>query len=69
MSAEKSIRKFASHEEQRAETYRYWQSRPAGERLAAVWEATLAAWEAKGFRYNPTEPSDKTITRRSMRGH
>jgi hypothetical protein len=68
MSTDKTIRRFASHEEQRAATYRYWQSRPAGERLAAVWEATLAAWSAKGFRYDPSKPSDKTITRRSLRG-
>jgi len=63
MSAERTLRKFSSHEEQQAETYRYWQSRPAGERLAAVWEATLAAWSVKGYRYDASERSERTLTR------
>jgi len=29
------------------ETYRYWQSRTAGERLAGVWEATEAAYSIR----------------------
>lgn len=29
------------------ETYRYWQSRPVGERLGAVWEATEAAYRIR----------------------
>jgi hypothetical protein len=63
MSTERSIRKFSRHEEQQAETYRYWQSRPAGERLAAVWDATLAAWSVKGFRYDASQRSERTLTR------
>ena len=35
---DKTIRKFTSHEEMQAETYRYWQSRPSAERFEATWE-------------------------------
>ena len=35
---DKTLRKFTSHEEARAETYRYWRSRPSGERFEATWE-------------------------------
>ena len=31
-------------EEQNRQNYRYWQSRPVGERLAAVWDVTQAAY-------------------------
>lgn len=67
MSTDRTIRKFSSHEEQQAETYRYWQSRSPGERLAAVWEATLAAWSVKGFRYDPSRRSERTLTKRRLR--
>jgi len=60
---DKSIRGFSSHEEQRAATYRYWQSRPVAERLAAVWEATRAAWSVRGFRYDASQRSERTLTR------
>ncbi|MGA8109967.1 MAG: hypothetical protein WB974_11055, partial [Acidobacteriaceae bacterium] len=63
MSVEKTIRKFSSHQEQKAEIYRYWQSRPVGERLDAVWDATLAAWSLKGFRYDAGQRSERTLTR------
>jgi hypothetical protein len=59
----KTIRKFTSHEEQKAEVYRYWRSRPVGERLAAVWEATVAAYAFKGMTYDPTRRSEATLTR------
>jgi uncharacterized protein (DUF736 family) len=36
----KTIRRVTDRDEQDAETYRYWQSLPAGERLAAGWETT-----------------------------
>jgi hypothetical protein len=67
MTTDRTIRKFSSHEEQQAETYRYWRSRSPGERLAAVWDATLAAWSAKGFRYDPNQRSERTLTRRPMK--
>lgn len=33
---DKTIRRVTDPEEQQMETYRYWQSRPVGERLVAV---------------------------------
>lgn len=63
MSSAQSIRKFDSHEAQQAETLRYWRSRTPGERLAAVWELTLAAWSTKGFRYDPSQRGERTLTR------
>ena len=38
VSMDKTLRKFTSHEEMQAETYRYWQSRPSSERFEATWE-------------------------------
>jgi hypothetical protein len=44
---DKKIRKVINLEEQQAETYRYWQSRPVAERLAAVCELSEAAYAFK----------------------
>jgi hypothetical protein len=44
------IRKIISLEDQDAENYRYWQSRPIGERLAAVCEVTEAAYSIRKAR-------------------
>jgi hypothetical protein len=63
MDSGKTIRKFSSHVEQKAEINRYWQSRPVGERLAAVWDATAAAYTFKGIAYDPTRRSEATLTR------
>jgi hypothetical protein len=63
MDSNKTIRKFSSHEEQKAEINRYWQSRPVGERLAAVWDATATAYAFKGITYDPTRRSEATLTR------
>jgi hypothetical protein len=63
MDSVKNIRKFSSHEDQKAEINRYWQSRPVGERLAAVWDATAAAYAFKGINYDPTRRSEATLTR------
>ena len=41
---DKTIRRVTDPEEQQAETYRYWQSRPIGERLIAVCELSEAAY-------------------------
>jgi len=45
---DKTIRVYASHREMKADEYRYWQSRPAHERMAAVAEISLAAYAMKG---------------------
>jgi len=65
---EKVIRKFSSHAEQKAETYRYWRSRPIGERILAVWDATESGYAfANSFKglpqYDPTRRSAPTLTR------
>jgi hypothetical protein len=61
--SEIAIRKFSSHEEQRAEDYRYWQSRTPAERLAAVWELTALAYRLKGVHYDASRRSEATIAR------
>ena len=35
---ERTIRRFTNHEDMRAETYRYWHSRPSSEIFQATWE-------------------------------
>jgi hypothetical protein len=45
---DKTIRKFASFDDMKAEQYRYWQSRPAHERIAAVSELTQILYSMKG---------------------
>jgi hypothetical protein len=48
---DKTIRKYASLsdlDEVKAQEYRYWQSRPVHERLAAVSELTQALYAMKG---------------------
>ena len=43
------IRKYASFDEMKADEYRYWQSRPAHERIDAVEESTVeTAYAIKG---------------------
>jgi hypothetical protein len=43
-----TMRKYTDFDEMKADEYRYWQSRPVHERLAAVWELTEEAWKMKG---------------------
>ena len=45
---DKTIRIYASQKEMKADEYRYWQSRPAHERMDAVAEITLATYAMKG---------------------
>ena len=44
---DKTIRKYASFDEMKADEYRYWQSRPVHERMSAVADLTLAAYALK----------------------
>ena len=60
---EKTIRKFASHGEQKAEIYRYWRSRPVGERLEEVWDATQSGYGIKGIQYDATRRHEATVER------
>ena len=55
-SMDKTIRKYESLKEMKADQYRYWQSRPVHERMSAVAQITLAAYAMK-------EPVDLRIQR------
>lgn len=44
---DKTLRKYTSFEDLKADEYRYWQSRPVHERMDAVAELTLAAYALK----------------------
>ena len=50
MLIDKTIRKYASFDEMKADEYRYWQSRPVHERVAAVSELTEQGYRMKGMR-------------------
>jgi hypothetical protein len=45
---DKTLRKYTSFDEAKADEYRYWQSRPAHERMDAVSELSLAMCRLKG---------------------
>lgn len=56
MAMDKTIRRVTDLEEQQLETYRYWQSRPVGERLIAVCELSQAAYDfAASFKKGPSD--------------
>ena len=56
---DKTIRRVTDLDEQQAETYRYWASRPIGERLIAVCELTESAYAfAAGFKRRSDEPDE-----------
>jgi hypothetical protein len=62
---DKTIRKVTDLEEQQAETYRYWASRPVAERLAAVCELSEAAYAfKKRFKGAPVD-ADRGLQRSS----
>ena len=53
---DKTIRRVTDPEEQEAETYRYWQSRPVGERLLAVCDLSESAYAfAAAFKGEPDD--------------
>ena len=57
------VRKVTSVEEQEAENYRYWQSIPVGDRLAAVCELTEAAYAIRELGQNANQGYERTHTR------
>ncbi|MFZ0393170.1 MAG: hypothetical protein WCF17_05710 [Terracidiphilus sp.] len=64
---DKTLRRVTDIEEQDAETYRYWQSRPVGERLVAVCELSEAAYAfVAGFKGAPTH-DDQGLQRPAAR--
>jgi hypothetical protein len=50
---DKTIRKYTNFEEMKADEYRYWQSRPVHERLAAVSELSQEQYAMKGEAPDP----------------
>jgi hypothetical protein len=60
---DKAIRKVTDPKQQQAETYRYWQSLPVGDRLSAVWQASVDAYAFKGVRMDDEQRSERTLTR------
>jgi hypothetical protein len=46
---EKTIRRYTSLDEMKADEYRYWQSRPVHERVAAVSQLTEEGYRLKGI--------------------
>ena len=59
---DKTIRRVTDLKQQQAETYRYWQSVPPGDRLTAVCELSLAAYGFKGVRFDGPRP-ERTLVR------
>jgi hypothetical protein len=62
---DKTIRKYAriaALDEIKAEAYRYWQNRPAHERIAAVSELTQQQYAMRGEAPNPPR-LEKTLVR------
>lgn len=51
-----TVRKYSNFAEMKADEYRYWQSRPAHERLDAVEEMIQAAYALKGWEMEPDVP-------------
>jgi hypothetical protein len=47
---DKTIRKYKNFGDMKADEYRYWQGRPAHERIAAVAELTEEGYKLKGFK-------------------
>jgi hypothetical protein len=62
MLVDKSIRRVTDLKAQRLETYRYWQSRPWGERMDAVAEIARGAYLAKGIDVD-LRPQNKKLER------
>ncbi len=47
-----TVRRYTNFAEMKADEYRYWQSRPAHERLGAVEEMIETAWHSKAGRWS-----------------
>ena len=59
---EKTIRKVASFQEARDEEYRYWQSVPPSQRIAAAWQLSIEQYRMKGI-----EPDGQGLRRTLVR--
>jgi hypothetical protein len=59
---EKTIRKVASFQEAKDEEYRYWQSVPPSQRIAAAWQLSIEQYRMKGI-----EPNGQGLRRTLVR--
>ena len=59
---DKAIRKVASFEEAKNEEYRYWQSVPPAQRIAAAWQLSIEQYRMKGI-----EPDGQGLRRTLVR--
>jgi hypothetical protein len=57
-----TIRRYTSFDDMKADEYRYWQSRPAQERMDAIEELNTTAYELKGM---DPHPEAQTVSVRS----
>jgi hypothetical protein len=58
---DKTLRRVTDPDEQQAETYRYWQSRPIGERLVAISELSQEAYAfAAAFKGAPAHDEQRS---------
>ena len=64
---DKSVRVYHSHEEMKADEYRYWQSRPVWERMDAVEELTTIGYAMKGIVVGRLDKTVDRVIRRSER--
>lgn len=61
MAMDKTIRRVTDLLEQESEAYRFWQSRPVGERLVAVCELSDAAYSfAASFKGSPAQDGERS---------
>jgi hypothetical protein len=60
MQSTRTIHRVVDLSEQSRETLQYWQSRPVGERLSAVWDLSEAAYSfAAAFRGTRTDDAQR----------
>lgn len=52
---DKTLRRVSSFAEMKDEEYRYWQSVPAAERIAAAWQMSVDQYRRKGIEPNGQE--------------
>jgi hypothetical protein len=63
MSTTRAFRIVTDPKAQKAETYRYWQSRSIAERFAAIVQATADAYAMAGKSFDAARRSERTFTR------
>jgi len=61
MVASREIRIVTDPKAQRAESYRYWQSRTIAERFAGVIQATQDAYALAGKSFDASHRSERTL--------